>query len=381
MIDSLTGLPFDQENIDSFTKKENSELIDSDSWIKELYDAYAIDKTIKYYVLSNEILRATGNQRKFITDENAKYADKQWIETSRTPERWQTTSIERVFNSLESIINLEFIKVDRLEKADMPILITSVPNSSSVSGYNNKIRDHVLFMSHQDGFPSPYHEGKADDYKHNAETRKIWSKTLMHEVAHYLGLEHPWGIKDADRAKKYTEDTTNKDAPFKTVMGYNSGFGKYGKLGSIDVFESFQDRDLAALQQIWGRATSTKGIEEMVGTAKNNKLRGKKTAIYLKGMGGNDRLIGGMKDDLLDGGDGNDILTGKRGADKYLLSSGNDEFRGIKLNEGDTIEIASDITYTLVESKKNTIIRHDIGMTTVFKISEDELVSIIEIAP
>ena len=78
-------------------------------------------------------------------------------------------------------------------------------------------------------------------------------------------------------------------------------------------------------------------------------------------MGGKDKLTGSKKNDILDGGDGNDVLNGKRGADVYVLSSGKDKFKGFKLKEGDTIQIDSDITYSLVQSKKNTLINHDDG--------------------
>ena len=248
---------FDQQNINSFTKKQNLKLISSDSWIEGLHDAFGHSKTINYYVLSDEKLRATRGQRRFLNNKtDMKDALKVWTEKSLIPQKWQLNLIKRTFNSLESVIDLDFRQVGKLEKADMPIVITGIPNSSSVSGKNDKIRDHVLFMSHQDGLPSPYHKREVYSYKHDAETKKVWNKTLMHEVAHFLGLEHPWDKNDGDKdsVKNYTEDTTNENAPFKTLMGYNNGYGKHGTEEYIDVFESYQDRDLAALQQIWGTA-------------------------------------------------------------------------------------------------------------------------------
>jgi Ca2+-binding RTX toxin-like protein len=95
-------------------------------------------------------------------------------------------------------------------------------------------------------------------------------------------------------------------------------------------------------------------------------------------MGGNDKLIGSRKDDILDGGEGDDVLTGKKGADTYVLSSGKDKFKRFKLEEGDTIEIDSDIAYTLVQSNKNTLIQHDDGMTTVLKVNKDKLADVID---
>jgi Ca2+-binding RTX toxin-like protein len=121
------------------------------------------------------------------------------------------------------------------------------------------------------------------------------------------------------------------------------------------------------------------GLNFIAGTSGKDKLKGKKSSVHLKGMGGNDKLIGSRKDDILDGGYGNDVLIGKKGADTYVLSPGEDKFNRFKLKEGDTIEIASDVTYTLLQFKKNILIQHDDGVTTVIKVNKDDLASIIDI--
>ena len=310
---------FDQQNINSYTKKQNLKLIMSDSWIEDLYDAFGSNKTINYYVLSDEILRATGDQRRFLNNSSdMKGAPKVWTEKSLIPEKWQFNFIKRAFNFLESAIDLDFKKVSKLEKADMPIVITGIPNSSSVSGRNDKIRDHVLFMSYQDGLPSPYHKREAYRYKHDAESKKGWNKTLMHEVAHFLGLEHPWDTNDGDKdfVKNYTEDTTNENAPFKTLMGYNNGYGKHDTDEYIDVFESYQDRDLAALQQIWGTASSPEPQPEPYdGIIKSVRGKGE-----LKGTD----VADAFTFDFLD-------VFNKKGADKII---------GFDASQGDTIAVS-----------------------------------------
>lgn len=310
---------FDQQNINNFTKKQNLKLIMSDSWIEGLYDAFGSSKTINYYVLSDEILRATGDQRRFLNNSSdMKGAPKVWTEKSLIPEKWQFNFIKRAFNFLESAIDLDFKKVSKLEKADMPIVITGIPNSSSVSGRNDKIRDHVLFMSYQDGLPSPYHKREAYRYKHDAESKKGWNKTLMHEVAHFLGLEHPWDTNDGDKdfVKNYTEDTTNENAPFKTLMGYNNGYGKHDTDEYIDVFESYQDRDLAALQQIWGTASSPEPQPEPYdGIIKSVRGKGE-----LKGTD----VADAFTFDFLD-------VFNKKGADKII---------GFDASQGDTIAVS-----------------------------------------
>jgi Ca2+-binding RTX toxin-like protein len=140
----------------------------------------------------------------------------------------------------------------------------------------------------------------------------------------------------------------------------------------------FKDGDLGVSgYQI--ESSETTAIDIITGTSGKDKLKGKKYSVHLKGMGGKDKLTGSKKNDILDGGDGNDVLNGKRGADVYVLSSGKDKFKGFKLKEGDTIQIDSDITYSLVQSKKNTLINHDDGVTTVYKVNKDELTSVIEL--
>ena len=120
-------------------------------------------------------------------------------------------------------------------------------------------------------------------------------------------------------------------------------------------------------------------LDIITGTSGKDKLKGKKSSVHLKGMGGNDKLTGSKKNDILDGGNGNDVLTGKKGADTYVLSSGKDKFQGFNLKEGDTIEIDSDVSYTLVQSKKNTHIQQGDGVTTVLKVNKDDLAGVIEI--
>ena len=120
-------------------------------------------------------------------------------------------------------------------------------------------------------------------------------------------------------------------------------------------------------------------IDKVIGSDRGDILKGRRASVHLKGYWGNDKLIGSRKDDILDGGYGNDVLIGKKGADTYVLSPGDDKFNRFKLKEDDTIEIDSDIAYKLIQSKKNTLIQHDDGVTTVLKVNKDDLTGVIEI--
>lgn len=125
--------------------------------------------------------------------------------------------------------------------------------------------------------------------------------------------------------------------------------------------------------------TPSSSRDEITGTSGKDKLKGKKISVKMYGLAGNDKLIGSKKDDLLDGGSGNDTLKGRKGADAYVLSEGKDKFLGIKLDEGDIIEIDSSIGYELVAKKKNTNIIHDDGSALVKGLNPEDVASIVDL--
>ena len=96
-------------------------------------------------------------------------------------------------------------------------------------------------------------------------------------------------------------------------------------------------------------------------------------------MGGNDKIIGSSGDDILDGGFGNDKIKGKKGADIYILSPGKDKFQGFKIKEGDKIQIDSSMNFEIFGSRKLSKIEHDMGVTTIKKVSSTDLETVIEV--
>lgn len=204
--------------------------------------------------------------------------------------------------------------------------------------------------------------------------------TLIHELGHTLGLEHPF-VGDSDAPHLSGDD--NHTAW--TVMSYEDQPAQYHL--------AFGPLDLAALHYLYGPSTtartgndtyvlaastsnfiwdgngtdtisaSTLGqpvtlylepgywghigakastitaagqvtvnigtvIEHALGGSGNDWVMGTSSANRLSGNGGNDSLDGGLGNDTLEGGEGNDELTGGLGFDSVIGGNGNDHLRG-----------------------------------------------------
>lgn len=127
-------------------------------------------------------------------------------------------------------------------------------------------------------------------------------------------------------------------------------------------------------------ANDLSGMSQLIGSAANDKLKGKKASAEIYGLAGKDKLIGSSKDDLLDGGPGNDILKGRKGGDIYVLSDGNDRFKGLRLSEGDVVRIDSGIEFDILNAAQGSQIAHENGVTIVFGVGPEGLSELIETA-
>jgi hypothetical protein len=307
---------------------------------------------------------------------------------SLKPESWQMAYITGSLKRVETDFGVELKTVNTQKEADFTIAICPIPDNNHLTfvydlkpeGWNS------LYISHQIGLEYPSNsEIDLNLVEHDDSSKKNQKQIFIHELGHLLGLEHPIDALDGDQIATTKYYPPGFDYQIGTSNGYEcSAMGWCADDPALknDSEIWFSNSDINALNSIWGQEinieSDSNNYDEIIGNSKNNKLKGRKTAVHLKGMGGNDKLIGSKKDDILDGGEGNDVLTGKKGADTYVLSSGKDKFKRFKLEEGDTIEIDSDIAYTLVQSNKNTLIQHDDGMTTVLKVNKDKLADVID---
>jgi hypothetical protein len=307
---------------------------------------------------------------------------------SLKPESWQMAYITGSLKRVETDFGVELKTVNTQKEADFTIAICPIPENDHVTfAYDLKPEGwNSLYISHQTGLEYPNNsEINLNLVEHDDSSKKTQKQIFLHELGHLLGLEHPIDAFDGDQIPTTKYFPPGFDYQTGTSNGYEcSAMGWCADDPALknDSEIWFSNSDINALNSIWEQEIHTEldsnNYDEIIGNSKNDKLKGKKTAVHLKGMGGNDKLIGSRKDDILDGGEGDDVLTGKKGADTYVLSSGKDKFNRFNLKEGDTIEIDSDIAYTLVQSKKNTLIQHDDGVTSVLKVNKDKLADVID---
>ncbi|WP_291728018.1 reprolysin-like metallopeptidase [Leisingera sp. F5] len=145
-------------------------------------------------------------------------------------------------------------------------------------------------------------------------------ETVLHEIGHALGLEHP---HDGDNTL-----ADHLDDQEHTVMTYNYAGYSVTELGTFDV---------QALTHIYGDTGGTAGWRAYVNTAGDVVIKassraetvlatGQDTKIYAKG--GEDTVIGREADDRLFGGGGADSLTGGYGEDRLAGGKGADVLIG-----------------------------------------------------
>ena len=101
------------------------------------------------------------------------------------------------------------------------------------------------------------------------------------------------------------------------------------------------------------------GIENVIGSARNDTLMGDANANSLLGGLGNDILTSGAGNDTLDGGTGNDTLTGGEGADTFFIGSGVSKINDlsgsdvVKIGTGGTANVTATTSWTATAASSN----------------------------
>ena len=190
-----------------------------------------------------DILRATGNDN-VIEYFLAPPEQSSWYKVAKKLSKIsnsEETFIKHALSEIGRIINVSFVEVDELDKA----LITFL----KVEKYAPREKGTLGLIGYKRGWDKTDISWKnmlGDDISGSEK------ETLLHEICHGLGLDHPNGNGDA---RQFNTDIT--------VMSYNDGDLPYkGKL---------RDLDILALQKAWNVETEQEFVHRNDPTIDINK--------------------------------------------------------------------------------------------------------------
>lgn len=144
-------------------------------------------------------------------------------------------------------------------------------------------------------------------------------QTILHELGHAMGLEHPWeGSITLDSAI---------DDQWHTVMTYNNSLPYTDQLGTLDVAAMLAQYGAAGAVAGWV-VTLMAGVLNVTGTLGADDILGVAGSNRLNGGDGADSLCGRQSDDTLHGGAGGDLLLGSVGRDLIFGQAGDDVLFG-----------------------------------------------------
>lgn len=205
------------------------------SWLYTLANAQPAAVSVKQLLMSDELLSArmaiAGDEKElryFIN--NLETAD------HRLPEEWQQKAIRESTYRASSILNVSVIETQERELADVIIYVAKKDQQDYLSG---SIGESVMEISVSHNSGRGMEDGKYVG-EHNDWSKSTWRNIFLHELGHFLGLEHPWDKDDGDWAVSNWSDPHAS-----TRMGYNEHLD--------GGFSWFSDLDVEALEYIWGK--------------------------------------------------------------------------------------------------------------------------------
>jgi len=199
----------------------------------------------------------------------------------------QKKNFRKVIAEFESVSGLKFVEVKNIESADIRVVNASGSPYAGWSYYPPE--DH-----------SSWHVDLVIDDRGNYNPGSYAYETMLHELGHAVGLEHPFEGKFVLPKKLDNEDNT--------LMSYTSNNVNDRKLAYLDV---------DALEFIYGQRADVSGIK--VRWNENKQL------FTATGTSGDDAFTGIYASSILLGGNGNDKLVGRANNDKIFGNAGQDK--------------------------------------------------------
>ena len=197
---------------------------------------------------------------------------------------------------------------------------------------------------------------------------------LIHEIAHTLGMEHPFSAHDGDVFAGNT-DAWSSTYPHETVMSYRAPLN-----GAWP--NNLTNNDWNALESTWGANSSSSSTSnylrsdfilestwagkvrinhETTGSTSDSVIQAKQVVKgehrsgwvgsivtgtsendIVRGLAGFDQLFGKDGDDLIHGGNGRDIIDGGKGSDELHGDFGWNTYKDQRDGSKDLIAIKSD---------------------------------------
>ena len=205
-------------------------------------------------------------------------------------------------------------------------------------------------------------------------TSEYFRYGLIHEIAHTLGMEHPFSAHDGDVFAENT-DAWSSTFPHETVMSYRAPLNGVWP-------NSLTENDWNALESTWGVNSSSSSTSnylrsdfilestwsgkvrinhEKTGSTSDSVIQAKQVVKgehksgwvgsivtgtsendIVRGLAGFDQLLGKDGDDLIHGGNGRDIIDGGKGSDELHGDFGWNTYKDQRDGSKDLIAIKSD---------------------------------------
>jgi len=260
----------------------------------------------------------------------------------------QKSGVRDAFDKWEEVSGLTFLEVEGT--GDITLTMIDESGMSSVEGRPAAGFAYLPFaFEHQPGEQVIFHDSIGGDVFMNAtaygdETSynvgERGFETMLHEIGHALGLEHPFDgdfIIDPARdntgtnASEYLHGSSVSDF-FSASRGADTVFGSDGDdfaiLTGQDLFDGGNGRDTAIAVMGANTITDSGGLFDFSPTPNTNL----EIDDFFMGGFGNDTLEGGLGNDLLLGDrpsqflSGEDVINGGRGSDFLQGGGGADVF-------------------------------------------------------